>query len=62
VYRSGISRRENDDAADEILRPVSWVIVEEVGSGDWSIAGNGLTTAGVHALQRQAQPVTAWAS
>jgi 4-oxalocrotonate tautomerase len=37
----------------ENLRPVTWVLVEEVCSGDWGIAGNGLTTADVHALQRQ---------
>ena len=37
----------------ENLRPVTWVLVEEVHSGDWGIAGNGLTTADVHALQRQ---------
>lgn len=37
----------------ENLRPVTWVLVEEVRSGDWGIAGNGLTTADVHALQRQ---------
>ena len=36
----------------ENLRPVTWVIVEEVKSGDWGIGGNGLTTADVHALQR----------
>ena len=35
----------------ENLRPVTWVIVEEVKSGDWGIGGNGLTTADVHALQ-----------
>jgi 4-oxalocrotonate tautomerase len=46
----------------ESLRPVTWVIVEEVGSGDWGIAGNGLTTADVYALQRQGQPATAGAS
>ena len=33
----------------ENLRPVTWVLVEEVRSGDWGIAGNGLTTADVHA-------------
>ena len=38
----------------ENLRPVTWVIVEEVKSGDWGIGGNGLTAADVHALQRQA--------
>jgi 4-oxalocrotonate tautomerase len=41
----------------ESLRPVTWVLVEEVQSGDWGIGGNGLTTADVHALQRQ--PATA---
>jgi 4-oxalocrotonate tautomerase len=40
----------------ENLRPVTWVLVEEVGSGDWGIGGNGLTTADVHALQRQPMP------
>jgi 4-oxalocrotonate tautomerase len=43
----------------ESLRPVTWVIVEEVKSGDWGIGGNGLTTADVHALQGQPQPATA---
>ena len=38
----------------ENLRPVTWVIVEEVKSGDWGIGGNGLSTADVHALQGQA--------
>jgi 4-oxalocrotonate tautomerase len=37
----------------ESLRPVTWVFVEEVRSGDWGIGGNGLTTAGVRALQGQ---------
>ena len=37
----------------ENLRPVTWVIVEEVKSGDWGIGGNGLATADVHALQGQ---------
>ena len=41
----------------ESLRPVTWVLVEEMHSGDWGIAGNGLTTADVHALQ--AQPAAA---
>lgn len=43
----------------ESLRPVTWVLVEEVRSGDWGIAGNGLTTADVHALQRQPAPAGA---
>jgi hypothetical protein len=32
------------------MRPVTWVIVEEVKSGDWGIAGNPLSTADVKAL------------
>jgi 4-oxalocrotonate tautomerase len=34
----------------ETLRPVTWVIVEEVKSGDWGIGGKPLTTADVKAL------------
>ena len=34
----------------EALRPVTWVIVEEVHSGDWGIAGNPMTTGDVKAL------------
>ena len=34
----------------ENLRPVTWVVVEEVKSGDWGIGGNNLTTADVKAL------------
>ena len=35
----------------EALRGVTWVVLEEVRSGDWGIGGNALTTADVHALQ-----------
>jgi 4-oxalocrotonate tautomerase len=34
----------------EAMRPVTWVIVEEVKSGDWGIGGKPLTTADVKAL------------
>jgi 4-oxalocrotonate tautomerase len=34
----------------EALRPVTWVIVEEVRSGDWGVGGSGLTTADVKSL------------
>ena len=34
----------------ENMRGVTWVVVDEVKSGDWGIAGNALTTADVHAL------------
>ena len=40
----------------ENLRPVTWVVVEEVKSGDWGIAGNPLSTADVKALAA-GQPV-----
>jgi 4-oxalocrotonate tautomerase len=34
----------------ENMRPVTWVIVEEVKSGDWGIAGSPLSTADLRAL------------
>ena len=34
----------------ENMRPVTWVIVEEVPSGNWGIGGKPLTTADVRAL------------
>jgi 4-oxalocrotonate tautomerase len=34
----------------ENMRPVTWVVIEEVHSGDWGIGGNALTTADVAAL------------
>jgi 4-oxalocrotonate tautomerase len=34
----------------ENMRPVTWVVIEEVTSGEWGIGGNGLTTADVKAL------------
>jgi 4-oxalocrotonate tautomerase len=37
----------------EALRPVTWVLLEEVKSGQWGVGGNGLTTADVKALQQQ---------
>ena len=35
----------------EALRPVTWVIVEEVESGDWGIGGRGMTAQDVKDLQ-----------
>ncbi|MFP5336867.1 MAG: tautomerase family protein [Actinomycetes bacterium] len=35
----------------EAMRGVTWVVVDEVASGDWGIGGNPLTTADVKALQ-----------
>ena len=34
----------------ENMRAVTWVVVEEVRSGDWGIGGNTLTTEAVKAL------------
>jgi len=34
----------------ENLRPVTWVVVEEVKSGDWGVGGKPLTTSDVKAL------------
>ena len=36
----------------ENMRPVTWVVVEEVKSGDWGIAGKGYTTEEVIALAK----------
>ena len=43
------------DVEGEAMRPVTWVIVEEVASGQWGIGGNPMRTADVKALA--AQPV-----
>jgi 4-oxalocrotonate tautomerase len=34
----------------ESMRPVTWVLIEDVKSGDWGIGGNPLTTADVKNL------------
>jgi 4-oxalocrotonate tautomerase len=34
----------------ENMRGVTWVVIEEVKSGDWGIGGKALTTEDVHAL------------
>ena len=36
----------------EPMRAVTWVVVEEVKSGDWGIGGKPLATADVKALQK----------
>jgi 4-oxalocrotonate tautomerase len=35
---------------DEAMRGVTWCVVEEVKSGDWTIGGQCLTTEAVHAF------------
>ncbi len=43
----------------ENMRPVTWVVVEEVASGDWGIGGQPLTTQDVQALAAgAAEPAT----
>ena len=44
------------DIEGENMRPVTWVVVEEVKSGDWGIAGYPLSTVDVKALAA-GQPV-----
>ena len=39
------------DIEGEAMRPVTWVIVEEVNSGEWGIGGKALTTQDVKDLQ-----------
>jgi 4-oxalocrotonate tautomerase len=34
----------------EAMRPMTWVVIEEVKSGDWGVGGKALTTADVKAL------------
>ena len=35
----------------ENMRPVTWVTIDEVASGEWGIAGNAVTTEDWHAIQ-----------
>ena len=43
------------DIEGEAMRPVTWVLVEELNSGEWGIGGKGITTQG-HPSQRQVAP------
>lgn len=40
------------DIEGENMRPVTWVKIEEVPEGQWGIAGNAMTAAMVHQLQK----------
>jgi 4-oxalocrotonate tautomerase len=42
----------------ESLRSVTWVVVDEVRSGDWGIGGDCLTTEAVHQLQGRVATAT----
>lgn len=35
----------------ENMRPVTWVVIEEVKSGDWGVGGSALTTNDVRKMQ-----------
>jgi 4-oxalocrotonate tautomerase len=51
--KSQIAERLTDamvSVEGENMRGVTWVVVEEVKSGDWGIGGQALTTEAVHAL------------
>ena len=39
------------DIEGEAMRPVTWVLVEELNSGEWGVGGKGLTTQDVKDLQ-----------
>ena len=41
----------------ENMRGVTWVLIEEVRSGEWGIGGNALTTADVRALAAGQTPI-----
>src|SRR6516165_7018970 len=40
----------------EALRPVTWVVLEEVKSGDWAVGGRALSTADVKELAAGKRP------
>jgi 4-oxalocrotonate tautomerase len=57
--KQNIVRRLTDAMVEiegENMRPVTWVVVEEVKSGDWGIGGKPMTTADVKGLAAD-QPV-----
>ena len=43
----------------EGIRQVTWVVIEDVSSGEWGIAGKPATTADIKALLRKGQEATA---
>jgi len=53
AQKSDIVRKLTDTMVSiegENLRPVTWVVVDEVKGGDWGIGGNPLSAADVKAL------------
>ncbi|RDH80192.1 4-oxalocrotonate tautomerase family protein [Mycolicibacterium moriokaense] len=60
AQKQDIIRKVTDAMVDiegENMRPVTWVVVEEVASGSWGVGGFGLNTADVKALAA-GQPVS----
>jgi len=39
------------DIEGEAMRPVTWVLVEELNSGEWGIGGKGITTQDIKDIQ-----------
>lgn len=39
----------------EGLRPVTWVLIEEVASGAWGVGGQPVTTEDLHAMRQKAR-------
>jgi 4-oxalocrotonate tautomerase len=66
VQKREIVERVTDalvEVEGENLRPVTWVVVEEVKSGDWGIGGRAFTTDDVRALAAgDGQPAAAGAT
>jgi 4-oxalocrotonate tautomerase len=53
AQKQDIVRKVTDamvEVEGENMRPVTWVVVEEVASGDWGIGGNPMHTSDVKAL------------
>jgi 4-oxalocrotonate tautomerase len=44
----------------EGIRQVTWVVIEDVGSGDWGIAGRPATTTDIKELLQAGQKVVRW--
>lgn len=43
----------------EAARPVTWVVIQDVASGQWTMGGNPVTTEGVQELLGRTQSVAA---
>ena len=53
--KQAIARGMTDVFADVVgsrARPVTWVVIQDVASGQWTMGGDTVTTEGVHQLLR----------